>query len=695
MFGHALFLWGMTWILALAAMPGLGAQEPQADALPDEWWEIERYVVEDLQERNVSQWARELSAEPLGDEPGQWMLRFSVVRRAGHEKTLLRLIDALAKAKHLPDRSDREQMGDTLIGGEWWEPAQQFCERVPGTHPGWGYVMVKRWEEAGRDPKWIDSWLAARDCDDSPSEEDLDSLDPSQLRYWFAARLEFRQRQGTEAALIEELAKAVRDNPANADAALRYLAAVRRLGIDKYDPAWIGAVAKPESMVRCYDLGRDLARLRPKAGMPLLLRSLELKYSDEDQRIMKLRSRRWARAFDQSQSYEQMIRDNTRHELMYAYKKAGDAQKAQALLEELTKRYPNGIPPVGMAQFAGQTQGGSGARVIENRIRKAEPEKKDSYKYWQQRGQYYAGRKEREQAIQAYEKALELAKPAPYEIEQGQGENFARALVLGDYVRLLGWNGNGMRLLWRELKATDPKTAYATRIVRMMLEIERDNTYFMEPDDHRLWAVLEARAKWDHAEQRLLMRFAKNAQPDTHRKRPDKRPELWTRGEKLAKDVDPSRAENLAWVMTRYGGSKRAIPLLTDALSQYTDDEPIARASFTLFYAYLNVGDWRAAEEVWPAARKRLQPHEQPAWLGRVAVLAAEAGDHADALRIWKKRMNYDLTDLRGLDDMAEADLRGQLVQLYEQLAIDDPNSIAPAAALRRIQRDESEPRNK
>jgi len=687
MFGRA-FLWlGMTWMLTPAAMPVLEAQEPQGDALPDEWWSTERYVVEQLQERNVSQWARELSAESWGDEPGQWMLRFGVLRRAGHEKTLLRLIDALVKAKNPPNRSYQQQMVQTLIGGEWWKPAQQYCERVPRTHPGWGYVMVRHWEEAGRDPKWIDDWLAARDRDDSPSEEDLDFLDPSQLRYWFAARLEFRQRLGTEAALIEELAKAVRDNPADADAALLYLAAVRRVGLDEHDPAWIGSVAKPESMVRCYELGRSLAGLRPKAGIPLLLRSLELKYSDEDQRIMKRRSRRWARAFDQSQSHEQMIRDNTRHELMYAYKKAGDAQKAQALLEELTKRYPNGIPPVGMAQFAGQTQGASGARVIENRIRKAEPEKKDSYKYWQKRGQYFAGRKERDEAIQAYEKALELAKPTSREIEQGQGENFARALVLGDYVRLLGWNGNGMRLLWRELKTADPKTAYATRIVRMMLEIERDNTYHMEPDDERLWAVLEARLKWDHAEQRLLMRFAKNAQPDSRRNRPDRRAELWSRGEKLAKDADPSRAENLAWVMTRYGGSKRAIPLLTDALSRYTDDEPIARASFTLFEAYLHVGDWRAAEAIWPAARKRLGPREQPDWLGRIAMLAAKAGDHADALSIWKKRMNYDLTDLRGLDSLAEVGMRDQLVQVYKQLAIDDPESIAPDAALRSMER--------
>jgi hypothetical protein len=284
---------------------------------------------------------------------------------------------------------------------------------------------------------------------------------------------------------------------------------------------------------------------------------------------------------------------------------------------------------------------------------------------------------------------MELAKPAPYEIEQGQGENFARALVLGDYVRLLGWNKNGMDLLWRELKAADPKTAYAARIVRMMLDIERDNTYYLQPDDDRLWAFLSARAKWEHLEQHLLMRFAKNAQPDSRVNRPDRRGELWKRGEKLVGDADPIRAGSLAWVMTRYGASKRAIPLLKDVLSREAGAESAGRFAFTLFEAYLHVADWQAAEEIWPAARQRLSPREQPEWLGRIAVLAAKAGDDDDALRIWKTRINYDLTDLDGIDELLEAGMRHPLVQLYKQLAADDPRSTAPGFALQRLEGDQ------
>ena len=142
-------------------------------------------------------------------------------------------------------------------------------------------------------------------------------------------------------------------------AAHRYLAAVRQVRVDGYDAGWIGDVARPKLAVQCYELGRDLAWLRPKAGVALLERSLALRYTDEDRRIMEQRSRHMATIRDQERSFERTLRDATRHELMHAYKRAGYAKRAQALLEELTKRYPNGIPPAGLAQFAGQVQAGA------------------------------------------------------------------------------------------------------------------------------------------------------------------------------------------------------------------------------------------------------------------------------------------------------------------------------------------------
>lgn len=682
------FAWVTTWILAWAAGPLLGAP-PQADALPDGWHSMQSHVARRLETEDVSRWARQLSAKPWPDAPAEWMLRFSVLRRAGHAKTLSALIDAMAAAQHRPDRNDRRDTADTLIKAGWWEPAQQFCQRMPDTHPGYLPKMVELWEAAGRDPRWIDAWLAARNGEDRPNEKDLASQDPSRLRFWFAIRLRFHHRRGTEGPLIEGLARAVRDDPADLAAALRYLAAVREAGVDEYDPRWIGDVVRPKLAVHCYELGRDLASLRPAAAVVLLERSLALIYTDEDDRIMKQRSRQMAMTREQTRSFEQVLRDATRYDLMYACKRAGKIERAQALLEELTKRYPNGIPPAGLAQFAGQVQAESGARVIANRIRQAEPQRKDSHEYWRERAQYYAGRQERDQAVEAFEKALELARPAPREVENGQGDNFARSLVLGDYVRLLGWNEKGMRLLWRELEASDPTTAFTMGIIDTMLHIERDNTHYLDPGDDRLWAVLAARPQWGFPEHHLLLRLARNAYPDRHSGRADRRAELWSRGEKLCENADPSRAETLGWVMTRHGATKRGIPLLASALSRAGDAEAVSRVNFTLLEAHLDLGDWRAAEAIWPAARNWLTPDEVPPWLARIAVLAAKAGDHDDALRIWTKRVNYDLTDLDRLGDLAKAGMRDRLVDLYRRLATRDPESTAPSAALGRLKHED------
>jgi len=689
MLASAILLWGMTSVLAPTAIPVSGDQEPSLEGLPVAGWEIEKFVVAELETKNVSRWARELSVEPWPDEPSQWMLRFSVLRRAGHEGTLIRLLDALATtAENPPGRPEQQQMVRALVDGEWWEAVQHYCERLPEAHPDCVQLLVRHWEEAGREPEWIDEWLVARDRDDPSKVEDQAFLSVSPLRFWAAVRLEFRHRRGTEAALIEELAQAVRDDPTDGDAALRYLAAVSRLPSDAYDPSWLGTVALPQSVVRCYDLGSGLSRLRPKDAIPLLVRSLELEFSDEDRRIMEWRSRRTVVCFVfdvPPRPAEEIVRDGARHQLMRAYSASGEAQKAQELLEELTERYPNGIPPSGLAEYAGAVQAASGARVIEGRIREAEPAKGDSYEYWRERAEYFAGRREMDGAIQAYETALELVEPAEYELEEGQGENFARSLVLGDYCRFLGPNEASMRVLWRELEAVDPGTAYAWRVVSEMLDTEQNNTYFLEPDDDRLWAVLEARPTWGYSEQPLLMRFAENARRSPRSQRTDRRAELWARAEALVEGADPSRAECLGWVMTRNDEVQRAIPLLVDARSRFTDDESIGRASFTLFDAFLDLKDWRAAEVLWPSARSRLTPRELPEWQGRLGILAAKAGDRDDALRLWKQRSNLDLNDLRGLEELANAGLREELEAFYEQLAADDPESVVPGAALHRL----------
>src|SRR5688572_951174 len=80
-------------VLAVVA-GGLVAAEPQRA----EWWGVEKQVVEELLTRNAGQWARQLSKQPLPQEAGELMRRFSVFNRAGHLRQARRVIDAMSDA---------------------------------------------------------------------------------------------------------------------------------------------------------------------------------------------------------------------------------------------------------------------------------------------------------------------------------------------------------------------------------------------------------------------------------------------------------------------------------------------------------------------------------------------------------------------------------------------------------------------
>jgi tetratricopeptide (TPR) repeat protein len=169
----------------------------------------------------------------------------------------------------------------------------------------------------------------------------------------------------------------------------------------------------------------------------------------------------------------------------------------------------------------------------------------------------------------------------------------------------------------------------------------------------------------------------------------DQAQKQWERAEGLARDADPSRSLVMGWVMTRSDATSRAIPWLKSALQRLEKPEERERAAFNLFDAYLDVGDWRSAEEMWPAARTSLTPKELPDWLGRIAVAAARAGEQAEALRLWKQRTNLDRVATIHLDEMLRAGLREPLLAFYRKLGEQDPDcqSIEPMLEqLRRFQ---------
>jgi len=80
------------------------------------------------------------------------------------------------------------------------------------------------------------------------------------------------------------------------------------------------------------------------------------------------------------------------------------------------------------------------------------------------------------------------------------------------------------------------------------------------------------------------------------------------------------------------------------------------------------VKDWRAAESIFGAAEKRLTPSEDPEWLGRIALVAAQKGAAKDAMRIFRRVANCNLRNLRLVDDLSKWDLGDELHAYYDDV---------------------------
>ena len=153
--------------------------------------------------------------------------------------------------------------------------------------------------------------------------------------------------------------------------------------------------------------------------------------------------------------------------------------------------------------------------------------------------------------------------------------------------------------------------------------------------------------------------------------------------------LDNNSESCLKWlnILSEMDMPVRAIPLLESAFrhmeksgSDYRD------VADTLFNAYLSVGEWNKAENMLPDISTQMSPGMLMDYMGRLAISAAQAGAARDAIRLWHKRCNLDLTDLCGLDDLAQKGLRDALRDYYISLKKRDPESWVPDSALSKLQ---------
>ena len=644
------------------------SQNADAEQQPPDWWETQRDVVAMLldQDTDIAELVEAVSAAP--PKTGrQAMFKLSVLLRAGMNGEA---IDSVAELKTLCPNLDNHQVGQIYYaacdGFPAWDVAQRVVEVFAGNISDLALEnrLLKHWQSSGRSVDAIDRWLA--------------NMPPGRDGFWIKQRLRFNSVHGRAEPVIQEITERVKRDPQNIDTVTVFLDALifaRHTGKEAWDLTWMPEIVRPRPATQAEQVASRLKTLNQwQTASVFYQRAIDTPLTDEE--VTELAMMR--QAFVSPETLRAAFAAHTREGLAACLLGLGRNDEAQKwMVEAADIRQEHGL---GLdALFAGQVQGASGQRVIEERIKDEREQSEDDPEYWRRRAQYYRGRSEPDLEEQALRRGLALTAPRSPAERPAKGRMDLRNWLLGDYARFLKRRNRieeSVALLRGEIERA-PADAVSTVGAARLLAF--DFPRHVHADDEVLWTSLGNRSRWEHVEQRLLWRMLENASPD-------KLDESFARAERLVKGKDPTRAYALGWIMNRMEYAKRSIPLLQYAVEAAGDDELGERAAFTLFESYLDSGHWRAAEEIFPQARGRLTPKEVPEWYARIARVAAAAGDKADAMRLWNAAANIDPSRLGGLRDLVKAGLRDELVAFYSDMAERLPSSEVPGKALKVLQ---------
>jgi hypothetical protein len=150
--------------------------------------------------------------------------------------------------------------------------------------------------------------------------------------------------------------------------------------------------------------------------------------------------------------------------------------------------------------------------------------------------------------------------------------------------------------------------------------------------------------------------------------------------EELARTGHASRSAMVGERLLQTGAAERAIPHLERAVTAFERHGSYHSPAPNLCRAYLAIGDWRRAEATLEVLRA--QGEGELGALEPILRAAARDGAFDDALRLWRRRANYDLTDLELLPELVRLGLRDHLHSFYTELAKSCPESSVPARVL-------------
>lgn len=636
-----------------------------AQEVPD-LWKIETELESKLETSSIVDLARQLKQTPPSTDASGAIETFLILQRAGYEKQLREVFPMVQRLQRQIGSHNLGRMADILIDRRQWTLTRQFLESAPLAEPGWSYIFLREWK-AVASPDEIDLWLQSRARENRA--------------FWVQQRFQFASDFGRLAALVAGYQNRLRENPADLESALEFSLGYPLDSSRTPELDWLGSAFKPGSASAAFQVGQALESKAPVVAMTLLQQALDLPFTESERKFMETRYAQQQRVVIHPDP-EKDFRLGVKRSLLQACRSAGKTEQAQALLEELAGTSPDGFTGLS-PHLAGEVQSQTGARTIENRIRQAGDREKESPEYWQNRGDYFSGRKEWEDASSSYREGLKVAKvPAGVEKPSGKGfidgqERYRMVSSLARCLKESGQMESAQNLLLEEIGVWPANFHLTDNLVWNLVVEYQTRDHSIQINNSILWKYAQERNDWTRGVERMLRELATFAAPA-------ERDKFWNHAESVA-GTNPDHLAILGWAMNDRGDRKRGLALLEAVFQRLPEGEQREQVAGSLYGAYRDQGDWKKAEEVFPILAPRLGFEEKSDWLAGLAEAAARAGAMEDALRLWAKVVRRDRTCNSDLMTLAQLGLKPGLQSMYQALLEAEPDCTVAGEILERL----------
>lgn len=629
-----------------------------------------------LLEKDLRAYADEL-AQSKQNDVDSLLLRLEIFERAGQTERIRQTVVQLAQARDLPPVSERKWILEIVRG--------KISQDLPGLRIYYerlteddGYYSTNQftqlWATAG-DEKELEVWLTKKAVIGTS---------------WFNINLERRLKLGTAQPIIDELAARVRENPNDKNALSQYLQTVKHA--QEYSPDkqkkpfenetdWLADIFQAQNAAEAYEYGSTFNEVNPVLAIKYYRQSLASQFTPEDIQRLEQKYQPFNSVGGQRKiNWEPQLRYWTKQKLAAAYQWTNQAYLAQPLIEQLVADKTDDISSTENFQLAGMVQSGSGARTIEAKILQDEGARSNSLEYWEERLEYFKGRRESLQMVQTFREGLAKIPAQDKDRFINSFESIYKYDLRLDELKL-----QLSEILLDEFNRVPINSGLAFEIVRAASPEEfglknfEDDVFVRR--QNLLRPLFENRLEWDNDEQSILESVLGNESLSSAQKA-----FYIAELEKLALRGPVGRILDLEEVFKQTGEHSRRAPLLLEFLRRTSNnaknEDDRNGALWSLFDAYIQSGQWQSAE--------KLLLDRQPVFLGNwgyclqmLAICAGRQNATRDALRIWLKAVNFSGHSNFGLNNLAETPAKPLLREYYLQMKKREPDSPIPDAALK------------